>query len=411
MIATRPPNPSGAGVSPPLEAGPRLSGVRRPLSAILVVLTATALLLAASCPVAGALQPEDLPGLTQEAIDHLRSLGIIVNGSPKSTNVSRAAVTNVSRSAAANFPPATATNVPPPAAAAPATAAAAPNQPRSVPSNATPAVAVAPVVRPSPTNVQSLGLGQEAVDRLRSLGIAVNGAPNSTNVPPAAAAPAPSQPRSVPSNAAPAVAAAPIVSQSPAGAPPSTNVLKAALVTGMETLDEKHKLAIGDRLSFRVVEDEEDPRPMIVTDSGDLEVPYLGRFPAEGKTCKQLAREIKAALQVDYYHQATVIVAVDFMAKSRGKVYVVGPVRAPGPQEIPSDETLTLSKAIMRAGGFGDYADKQHVKVTRKGVGGESDKQSFVVDVGQIFEKGNTDHDLPLQPGDLIIVPERLIRF
>jgi polysaccharide export outer membrane protein len=86
-------------------------------------------------------------------------------------------------------------------------------------------------------------------------------------------------------------------------------------------------------------------------------------------------------------------------------------VRIPGPQEIPSDEVLTLSKAILRAGGFNDYADKHNVKVTRKGGSGASDKQTFIVDVGQIFDKGKTEKDLPLEPGDLIYIPERLFRF
>ena len=76
------------------------------------------------------------------------------------------------------------------------------------------------------------------------------------------------------------------------------------------------------------------------------------------------------------------------MAKSRGKIYLVGPVRMPGPQDIPSDEVFTLSKAILRAGDFTDFADKHNVKVTRK-----------------------TDSDLTLEPGDLIYVPERMIRF
>jgi len=185
----------------------------------------------------------------------------------------------------------------------------------------------------------------------------------------------------------------------------------------MEALDDKHPLAIGDRLSFRILEDSEDPRessepkPLIVTDSGEVEVTYVGRILAAGKTCRLLARDIKAALEKEYYYKATVIIAVDAMTKSRGRVYVVGPVRAPGPLEIPSDEVLTLSKAILRAGGFNDYADRQHVKVTRKGPNGEADKLSFVVDVGQIFDKGKTEKDLPLEPGDLIMVPERLIRF
>jgi protein involved in polysaccharide export with SLBB domain len=190
----------------------------------------------------------------------------------------------------------------------------------------------------------------------------------------------------------------------------STNVLKASLITSMDALDEKHRLAIGDRLSFRIEEDEEDPRPLVVTDSGELEMPYLGRYPAENKTCKQLALELKTALEKDYYYHATVIIAVDYMAKTRGRVYLVGPVRAPGPQEIPSDEILTISKAILRAGGFTEYADKRNVKITRKG-GSGSDNLTFIVDVGQILDKAKTEKDVPLEPGDLILIPERLFRF
>ncbi len=193
--------------------------------------------------------------------------------------------------------------------------------------------------------------------------------------------------------------------------PAATNVSPADITNSMDALDDKHTLAIGDRLSFRIVEDEEEPKSLVVTDSGDLEVPFLGRFPAENRTCKQLARELKAALEKEYYYQATVIIAVDSMAKSRGKVYLVGPVRIPGPQELPSDEVLTLSKAILRAGGFTDFADKHNVKITRQGSAGEGSKVTLIVDVGQIFDKGKTEKDVALKPGDLIYIPERMIRF
>ena len=176
-------------------------------------------------------------------------------------------------------------------------------------------------------------------------------------------------------------------------------------------LDDHHKLAIGDRLSFRIIEDEEDPKPMIVADSGEVECPYIGRFPAENKTCKQLANGIKAALEKDYYIEATVIIAVDLMAKTRGRVYLVGALRLPGPQEILSDETLTLSKAVLRSGGFTDFADKKNVKITRKTGPNDTDKQTFVVNVGQIFDNGKVESDISLEPGDLILVPDRKIRF
>ncbi|MGD1086815.1 MAG: polysaccharide biosynthesis/export family protein [Verrucomicrobiota bacterium] len=216
----------------------------------------------------------------------------------------------------------------------------------------------------------------------------------------------------------------------------ATNLLGAETTNIASILDDKHKLAIGDRLSFRIVEDEEDPKPLFVTDSGDLEVPYIGRVPAENKTCRQLGAEIKAALEKKYYYQATVIIAVDVMAKSQGRVYLVGAVRLPGPVEIPNDEILTLGKAILRAGGFTDYADRRHVKVTRKDTAGKDvatgdivvkdaatnnttgkdaavkeDKETFTVDVGKIFDKGDIEADLPVVSGDLIFVPDRLIRF
>lgn len=233
---------------------------------------------------------------------------------------------------------------------------------------------------------------------------------------PAAAAatlPAESHPNSIPEPPNPRPKAG-VFSEVPAEfyEVPATPALASDKTTNaMATLDDRHLLAIGDRLSFRIVEDEEEPKALLIMDSGELEVPYLGRFAAAGKTCQELARALKAELEKEYYYRATVIIAVDLMARSRGKVYLVGPVRAPGPQEIPSDEILTLSKAILRAGGFTDFADKKTVKVTRKSAEAGREDQTFTVNVGDILEKGRTDTDLPLYAGDLVYIQERMIRF
>ena len=217
-----------------------------------------------------------------------------------------------------------------------------------------------------------------------------------------------------------------------------TNLSETAATNSAAVLDDKYKLTIGDRLSFKILEDEEEPKPLLVTDSGDLEVPYIGRVSATNKTCRQLAADIKTELEKDYYYQATVIIAVDLMTKSHGRVYLVGAVRLPGPVELPGDEVLTLSKAILRAGGFTDYAKRDKVQVTRaeitdkdpankvaagneatgkkatgkKDMGKDDEKtKTITVDVGKIFDKGKIETDLPLEPGDLIYVPDRLIRL
>ena len=175
----------------------------------------------------------------------------------------------------------------------------------------------------------------------------------------------------------------------------------------MTVLDDKKKLGANDSVSFRVVEDRDnESQHLRVNDSGELEVPYVGLVPAAGKTCRELAYHVKSLLEREYYYHATVILAVERVSeKSRGKVYVYGSVKQQGPQEIPADESYTVSKAVIRAGGFGDFANKRKVRLTRK------NGQDSVVDLKRIIEKGHSDEDVVLQPDDQIYVPQRLINM
>jgi polysaccharide export outer membrane protein len=198
----------------------------------------------------------------------------------------------------------------------------------------------------------------------------------------------------------------PSIAKTPsADLPPTTSTVMRT--NSMEVLDDKKKLGSNDFVSFRVVEDRDnDSQRLRVNDSGELEVPYIGLVPAQGKTCKELAFNIKSALEKEYYYHATVILAVDRVSdKSRGRIYVYGSVKSQGPQEVPPDENYTVSKAVIRAGGFGDFANKRKVKVTRK------DGKDFTVDLKRVIEEGHTEEDVVLQPDDQIYVPQRLINM
>ena len=131
--------------------------------------------------------------------------------------------------------------------------------------------------------------------------------------------------------------------------------------------DDKYKLRVGDRVSFQILEDKDPPRCLLVADSGELDMPYLGRLPAADKTCKQLAEEVKVQLEKEYYYRASVVLALDAANRVLGRVYVWGQVRNQGPIEMAVNENLTAGKAILRAGGFGDFANKKRVKVIRAG--------------------------------------------
>lgn len=170
------------------------------------------------------------------------------------------------------------------------------------------------------------------------------------------------------------------------------------------------KLGPGDRVTYRVIEDLDDPKSLTITDSGDLEVPYFGLVHAAGKSSTQLAQEVKGLLEKQLYYRATVIIAVEVVNKARvtGKVYVTGQVRNKGGFDIPAGESLTVSKAILNAGGFSDFSDRKKVRLVRKTAAGT---KTFEINVVEIWEKGKLEKDMVIQPDDLIVVPARLVNY
>jgi polysaccharide export outer membrane protein len=179
----------------------------------------------------------------------------------------------------------------------------------------------------------------------------------------------------------------------------------------MAVVDPDKKLSAGDQVTVEIVEDKEGGFPRVVTATGDLDVFPLGRVHVGGKTTAEAGVEIKRKLEADYYYHATVRISIDAVSRSfvrSGTIHLSGEVRALGPQEMIAGEPLTLSNAILKAGGFGEWADSKKVKVTRS-VSGTS--QTTVYNVKHIIESGDINADPVLQDGDRIFVPKVFIKY
>jgi len=197
---------------------------------------------------------------------------------------------------------------------------------------------------------------------------------------------------------------------------PAAKSSTTALPNTMNGLNDKRPLGIGDTISLNIVEDESAPRSITVTASGEIDAPYIGRVPAEGKSCKDLAYYLKRELEKMYYYQATVIIGLDSAGAggrtvSRGTIYVQGQVKSPGPQEIPLGEPYTVGKAILRAGGWGAYANRKKVKLVKGAVSGKDPAKPLVIDVSEIIDKGHWEKDVEVGPNDSITVPERMFNL
>lgn len=175
-------------------------------------------------------------------------------------------------------------------------------------------------------------------------------------------------------------------------------------------VDRDKVLGVGDIVTLEIVEDKEAPVTKKVTDTGDLDVPYIRRVHVVGRTCFDVAAEIAKLLEVDYYHKATVKLNIEQYSREKlgtvGKVFLFGDVKVPGVQEIPAGDKLTVSGAIVRAGGATQFGDLKKVKLTRKLKGGAS--ESIIINAKAVLEEGKLEQDRELRDGDNIFVPRRL---
>jgi polysaccharide export outer membrane protein len=202
---------------------------------------------------------------------------------------------------------------------------------------------------------------------------------------------------------------------SPGDHPGDTNTSDHA-VSGY-TPDDKHLLEPGDVISFQIMEDKKPAISMVVTDSGEVNFPYIRRVPVAGKTCRKLAEELKVMLEQDYYKHATVVVGLDMLNRTKvekvekviGRVRIWGEVRTQGSVDILSGHNLTISEALLKMGGLTDSADKKKVSVFRNS--GHGSSKVIYVNVHDIMDRGKIEKDLTLEPDDIIIVAIRLIRF
>jgi polysaccharide export outer membrane protein len=89
----------------------------------------------------------------------------------------------------------------------------------------------------------------------------------------------------------------------------------------------------------------------------------------------------------------------------RAQVYLLGEVNKRGAVSLGSGPNATVARVILSQGGMTDFANASRVQIQRTAPDGS--KKSMQVDVGRILKQGTFEDDVPLQDGDVVIVPEK----
>jgi len=89
----------------------------------------------------------------------------------------------------------------------------------------------------------------------------------------------------------------------------------------------------------------------------------------------------------------------------RAQVYLLGEVKQPGAVSLSAGPNATVARMILDRGGATEFANTGKVQIQRFAPDGS--KKTMLVDVARILKKGTFEEDVPLQDGDVVIVPEK----
>lgn len=172
----------------------------------------------------------------------------------------------------------------------------------------------------------------------------------------------------------------------------------------MDLLDNNYAITSGDRLKYQVLEEQSQPVILDIDADGKVKFPPLMEsVPVVGKTCYELAHELKTLLEVDFFYRATVVIEVN-QSMQREYATVYGQVRNQGRIQLPSSGFFTITQAITQVGGFSDGADLENVTVVRKDSEDPDKEERITINVDDILNLGMVDNDIRILPNDTIIV-------
>jgi polysaccharide biosynthesis/export protein len=179
---------------------------------------------------------------------------------------------------------------------------------------------------------------------------------------------------------------------------PSSTPVGAGEPTGSIPAD--YRIGPGDTLRVYVFQNEDLSATIPVRPDGKISTPLVEDMVAVGKTPSQLARDIEKSLST-YVKTPKVNIVVITAVSAYSQVKVIGQVKAP--KALPYRDGMTVLDAVLEVGGLAQFAAGNRARLVRT----ENGKTTEIkVKLEALVEHGDMTQNLPLKPGDVLVVPE-----
>jgi polysaccharide export outer membrane protein len=165
-----------------------------------------------------------------------------------------------------------------------------------------------------------------------------------------------------------------------------------------------YKLHAMDLIKIQVFQEPDLDRELRVSQDNTIVVPLLGVVSVKDRTVRETELMITELYKQDYLVNPQInITVLDYSPRT---VNVFGAVNNPGSVVIPPERELTLLDAIARSGGFSRLANRSKVSLTRTKPDG--DTINYIINADQLVA-GDAGNRAPVQDGDVIFIPERVL--
>jgi polysaccharide export outer membrane protein len=152
-----------------------------------------------------------------------------------------------------------------------------------------------------------------------------------------------------------------------------------------------------DILNINVWNEPELSLSVPVRTDGKISLPLIHDILVVNLTPLELKEELTKRF-AEYVENPTVSVIVEQINSL--KIFIVGNVNQPGVFDVKRE--VDVLQAISMAGGFTEWAKKSKIKIFRKHGGVE---KVIKINYNKIISGKNPELNIPLQPGDTIVVP------
>ncbi|MEO7715937.1 MAG: polysaccharide biosynthesis/export family protein, partial [Capsulimonas sp.] len=158
-----------------------------------------------------------------------------------------------------------------------------------------------------------------------------------------------------------------------------------------------YKLTVGDTLDISVMGHEDLKSSVTILPDGSFNFPIAGHVVAEGLTVSQLTAAVTKRLS-DQLNQPSVTIVVRSSAPQQ--VSVLGAVKTPGLYNFKPG--WRLLEAFAACGGAAQDNSLTQATLIR-----DNGKTSTPIDVPKLMQGGDDSLNLPLEPGDVLLVQQR----